>query len=143
MRRSAPLLAGVLAASCAGAVSAQTVLAVRTLRAGMQITAADLVVSGDPVLPGMLDDPSTAIGMEARVTLYGGRPVPLASLAPPALIERNQLITLVWRRGGLEIRADARALGRGGQGDMIRVMNLGSRSTVLAQVAAVGLAIVP
>ena len=81
--------------------------------------------------------------MEARVTLYAGRPIPLASLGPPAVVERNQLVTLIFQRGGLEIRADGRALGRGAEGDEIRIMNLGSRSTVTGTIAGPGLVSVP
>ena len=84
-----------------------------------------------------------AIGQEARVTLYAGRPIPLSGLAPPALVERNQLVTLIFRRGGLDIRADGRALGRGAAGDEIRIMNLGSRSTIFGTVAGPALVTVP
>jgi len=72
------------------------------------------------------------------VTLYAGRPIPLSALAPPALVERNQIVTLVFRRGGLEIRTEGRALGRGGEGDTIRIMNLASRNTVTGWVMGDG-----
>jgi flagellar basal body P-ring formation protein FlgA len=73
------------------------------------------------------------------VTLYAGRPIPLSALGPPALVERNQVVTLVFQRGGLEIRAEGRALGRGGEGDTIRIMNLASRNTVTGWVTGDGL----
>jgi flagellar basal body P-ring formation protein FlgA len=47
-------------------------------------------------------------------------------------------VPLVFRRGGLEIRAEGRALGRGGEGDSIRIMNLASRSTVTGWVTDSG-----
>ena len=127
----------------AAPVQAEVVLAARTLRAGTQITAADIVVSPDAAPLGAASQPDQAIGQEARVTLYAGRPIPLSGLAPPALVERNQLVTLIFRRGGLDIRADGRALGRGAAGDEIRIMNLGSRSTIFGTVAGPALVTVP
>ena len=127
----------------AAPVQAEVVLAARTLRAGTPITAADIVVSPDAAPLGAASQPDQAIGQEARVTLYAGRPIPLSGLAPPALVERNQLVTLIFRRGGLDIRADGRALGRGAAGDEIRIMNLGSRSTIFGTVAGPALVTVP
>lgn len=122
---------------------ADVVLAARTLRAGTAITASDVVLSSDRAPLGAASHPDEAIGLEARVTLYAGRPIPLASLGPPALVDRNELVTLLFRQGGLDIRAEGRALGRGAEGDEIRIMNLGSRSTVFGTVAGPGLVVVP
>jgi flagellar basal body P-ring formation protein FlgA len=123
--------------------AAQAVIATRTLRAGQPIVEADLAIGAQPLAPGLIADPAEALGMEARVTLYGGRPVPLAALQPAALIERNQLVTLVYRTGVLEIRAEGRALARGAAEAQVRVMNLASRTTVTGRVAGPGLVSVP
>lgn len=45
---------------------------------------------------------------------------------------------LSYRLGALEIRAEGRALSRGGVGDEIRVMNLSSRTTVSGRIAEDG-----
>jgi len=127
----------------AAPVQADVLVAARTLRAGVAIEAGDIVLLPDAPPPGAATHPDEVIGQEARVTLYAGRAIPLASLSPPALVERNQLVTLVFQRNGLEIRADGRALGRGAEGAEVRVMNLGSRSTVTGTVAAPGLVSVP
>jgi len=120
-------------------VLADVLVTTRTLRAGVQITADDLsLIRGNPPY-GAATDPGDVIGMEARVTLYAGRAIPLGSLTEPALVERNQLVSVIFHHGGLEIRADGRALGRGGAGETIRIMNLASRSTVSGQVAGPGL----
>jgi flagella basal body P-ring formation protein FlgA len=57
-----------------------------------------------------------------------------ADLGPPALVDRNQIVALDFRAGGLSIRAEGRALARGGAGDVIRVMNLASRTTVSGRI---------
>jgi len=118
---------------------ADVLVSARTLRAGTQITADDLSMLRGTPPHGAARAPSEVIGMEARVTLYAGRPIPLGSLTEPALVERNQLVSLVFLHGGLEIRADGRALGRGGAGETIRIMNLASRSTISGRVAGPGI----
>jgi flagella basal body P-ring formation protein FlgA len=101
-------------------VFAETLVANRTIRAETILAPSDLVVI-EREIPGMLRSKEEAIGMETRVALYSG---------PPAIIDRNQIVTLRYQRGGLVIATDARALSRAGVGDVVRVMNLASRSTV-------------
>ncbi|HAW49029.1 MAG TPA: flagella basal body P-ring formation protein FlgA, partial [Roseovarius sp.] len=78
------------------------------------------------------------IGQEARVALYEGRPVRPGDVGPPAVIERNQVVPLIYLRGGLEIMTEGRSLDRAGIGDHVRVMNLASRATVSGRVTASG-----
>ncbi len=114
-------------------VIAETIVAARTLRSRAILSASDIVVQ-EGNIPGALTDPAEAIGKEARVVLYAGRPIRAADIGPPAIIERNQVVTLFYRKGGLQISAEGRALARGGIGDKIRVMNLASRITVTGEV---------
>lgn len=108
---------------------AETLVAVRTIRAQAILSARDLAVI-DKSIPGTLADADEAIGMETRVVLYSGRPIRIGDIGPPAIVERNQIVTLLYRRSGLIIAVEARALGRAGVGDSLRVMNLASRTTV-------------
>ncbi|WP_045388747.1 flagellar basal body P-ring formation chaperone FlgA [Falsirhodobacter sp. alg1] len=124
-----------------GFAIADTVVATRTLRAESVIGPADVtMVAGD--VAGSLDDSLLAVGMETRVTLYAGRPVLAADLGAPAIIDRNQLVALSYRNGALMIVTEGRALGRGGVGDVIRVMNLQSRATVTGRIAEDGQVVV-
>lgn len=120
------------AALCAAAgapVAADTVVPVRTLRAQTILTAADLVVS--PVnVAGAATRIEDVVGQEARTALYAGRPVRLQDVGPPALVDRNQIITLIYTTSGLQIMAEGRSLSRAGVGDAVRVMNMSSRTTV-------------
>ncbi len=113
----------------AGPVQADVVLAARTLRPQTIVTAQDLVVKHGNV-PGAITDPSPLIGQETRVAIYAGRPLRPGDVGPPALIDRNQIVPLLFTRGGLSIQAEGRSLARGGAGDRIRIMNLDSRTTV-------------
>lgn len=54
--------------------------------------------------------------------------------AHAAIIERNDLVTLIFRQGVLTIAAEGRALGRGAAGEAVRVMNLSSRTTVTGRI---------
>ena len=116
---------------------ADTVLAARTIRPGTVITARDLITKPGNIA-GMASKPEQVIGAEARVSLYAGRPIPLADTGPPALVERNQIVALVFQRNGLKISAEGRSLSRAGVGDVVRVMNLSSRTTVSGKVMSDG-----
>jgi len=78
------------------------------------------------------------IGMEARVTLYPGRPLRHGDLGPAAAVERNQIVEIHFRRGALSIRTEGRSLERAPIGSIIRVMNLSSRSIITGRVSAAG-----
>ena len=116
---------------------ADTVQVVRAIRGQTLLTAADLaVVAGD--VPGAIATIDEAVGKEAKVTLYPGRPILLAQLGAPALVERNALVRMNYVRGPLRIVTDGRALDRAGAGEPVRVMNLTSRQTVTGVVAPDG-----
>jgi flagellar basal body P-ring formation protein FlgA len=121
----------------ASPVMAESVIATRTIRAQTVIGPDDLtlVAAG---LPGAVSDTATAIGLEARVAIYAGRPVRLADLGPPTLVQRNQVVALVYLAGGLAISTEGRALARGSEGDVIRVINLASRTTVSGRIGLNG-----
>lgn len=135
------LLLGLLVGGPAWSQTAETLpqalVATRTIRANTILAPEDLTHKAMD-LPGTLIDPAEAIGLEARVTLYAGRPIHAADLMPPALVDRNQIITLTYETGGLTILTEGRALARGGDGEVIRVMNLTSRTTVFGRVASDG-----
>ncbi|SEC71683.1 flagellar basal body P-ring formation chaperone FlgA [Rhodobacter sp. 24-YEA-8] len=125
----------------AGTARAESLVAARNLPAQTIIAPGDLmqVVTS---ISGALTLPAEAVGQETRVAIYAGRPVRPGDIGPPALIERNSIVALEYRAGGLVIRAEGRALARGGAGEMIRVMNLASKTTVSGRIGADGLILV-
>lgn len=116
---------------------AESLIATRIVRAQTLLSAADVTLVAAEI-PGALTDPADVLGLEARVTLYPGRAVRAGDIGPPTLVERNQLVTLIYNFGGLGITTEGRALARGGLGDVIQVMNLSSRNVLMAQVAQDG-----
>ncbi|MBZ8117539.1 flagellar basal body P-ring formation protein FlgA [Roseovarius sp. LXJ103] len=117
----------------AGPTMAETVLAARTIRAQSLITPQDLVVKDIDVL-GAFSAPADIVGQEARVALYAGRPIRHGDIGPPALVERNQIISLIYDQSGLSITTEGRSLSRAGPGEYVRVMNMTSRITVSGRV---------
>jgi flagella basal body P-ring formation protein FlgA len=122
-----------------GLAQAETVVAARTIRAQQILAPEDIrLVAGE----GAVANPADVIGLEARRTLYAGRPVSFDDLGPPAIVDRNEIVPLAYSRGGLQILSEGRALARGGVGEVIRVMNLASRTTIQGRITAEGLVIV-
>lgn len=121
----------------APAVAAETLVAARTIRAQTAIEPGDLAF-GTEAVPGALADPAQAIGMEARAVIYAGRPIRPGDLAPAAVVERNAVVPIAFRRGPLTILAEGRVLTRGAAGEVVRVMNLASRTTVQGVITPAG-----
>lgn len=119
------------------AAQGESVIAARNIRPETVLTAADITVVSETI-PGAADHPDLALGMEARVAIYAGRPVRVEDLGAPALVERNQIVALHFSVGALSITAEGRVLDRGGFGDVVRVMNLSSKTTVTGVVQADG-----
>jgi flagella basal body P-ring formation protein FlgA len=141
MTRLAFVLLGLALVSLGALARADTVIAAGTIRGQSLIMASDVALApGDT--PGALSDPAEAIGMEAAVNLYAGRPIRPGDLRPPAIVERNSLVTLRYDHGGLIVITDGRAMDRAAEGEALRVLNLSSRNTVTATAAAPGLVIV-
>ncbi len=133
--------AALLLLLCAAPAAAEVVVATRTVRAQTLIGPGDVALKpGDAA--GIAGSLEAVVGQEARVTLYAGRAVRQDAVGRPALVERNQLVTLSFRHGGLSINAEGRTLDRAGAGERVRVMNLGSRNIVVGQVAENGTIIV-
>lgn len=116
---------------------AESVVATRTIRAQTVIGPEDLaLVAAD--LPGALTDLNAALGLEAKVAIYAGKPVMPADLGKPTLVQRNQVVALIYLSGVLAISTEGRALTRGSEGDTVRVINLASRSTVTGRIGPDG-----
>lgn len=129
IRALALLLAGL-----AGPAGAGTLIATRTLPAGTVLAPEDVTLTGNIIEPDDSDRAAAAIGRQARIAIYEGREVLPANLISPTLVERNAIVTVTYASGGLSISTEGRALGRGGAGDTIRVLNLASRVTITAQI---------
>jgi len=84
---------------------------------------------------GYLSDPSQAVGQRLRRPLVSGATLSPDALAAPTIIRRGMLVTLVGRIGGLEVRAQGKAMADGGHGDRIAVENSASHRMVEGVIA--------
>jgi flagellar basal body P-ring formation protein FlgA len=119
----------ILCIFAAGPVLSESVVAARTVRAQTILTEQDLAVQPVHVV-GAYNDPALLVGLETRAALYAGRPVRPGDVGPPAIIDRNQIIVVMYATSSLTITTEGRAMGRGGVGDKVRVLNMSSRVTV-------------
>lgn len=124
-------------AATASSAQSETIVANRIIPANTVITANDIRIQPSDVGRNSVDL-DAIIGMEARVALFAGREISQADVAVPAVVERNQIIQLVFQGNGLKIKTDGRALDRASPGDIVRVMNLASRSIVTALIDQYG-----
>ncbi|MBE0454789.1 flagellar basal body P-ring formation chaperone FlgA [Roseovarius autotrophicus] len=131
MRRLVAILAVMAAPALADRVEA-----VRVIRPQEIIAPEDVILRAGPGTGAPALD--AIIGQEARVALYPGRAIRAGDFGPPASIERNQVVPLIYTHGGLRIETEGRALVRAGVGEYVRVMNLASRTTITGRVTADG-----
>ena len=119
------------------AALADSLVATRVIKAHETLVAEDVtLVAAD--IPGALTDPAQALGQEARIAIYPGRPVLAENIGPAAVVERNQIVSLSYSTGGLVIRTEGRALARGGAGEVIEVMNLASKTKITGRIGPDG-----
>ena len=98
------MLRVLLLLAMAGPAAAESLVATRTIRARTLVLPDDVVLVSTE-LPGALSDPAAAVGLEAKVAIYPGKPLHPGDLGPPTLVERNQTVTLIYLAGGLAILA--------------------------------------
>jgi len=122
---------------CPAPALADVVIATRSLPARETIAATDITVV-EAEIPGAARSAAEVVGLELRVAVPAGRPLRLDDLLRPAAVERNQIVALLYGSGGMQIRLEGRSLGRAAHGEVVRVMNLQSRSIVSGLVTGDG-----
>lgn len=103
----------------------------RTLRVGTILESGDLRVPEDSDSLGNME---AMLGLEVRRAIYAGRRIAPRDLGPPTLIRRNDVVTVTYQSGSLGLRTQGRALGAGGLGEVVEVINLDTRLKVRARV---------
>lgn len=109
------------------------VVMVRPVAPGQPLTADALRVESRDVATlgyGYFSDLQKAVGQTLRRPVAPGAVLTPDAVAAQKLIKRGALVTLLGRSGSLEVRAQGKALGDGGDGERISVENLSSRKVV-------------
>jgi flagella basal body P-ring formation protein FlgA len=102
------------------------------------VVASDVIRAGDPVTQSNIASEagpgdvlaSELFGREARRTIYAGQPVTMENTRPARLVARNQIVTIKYVNGGLEISTTGRAMGEASLNESVTVLNLQSRQLV-------------
>ncbi len=115
----------------------------RALARGDVVRASDLRLQDVPFsrtmgTPTLLEN-ADIIGQAAKRSLRAGSPLNPDDLTAPLMVERQDLVTLVYRHGALALTVRARAMDEGAEGQSIDVMNLQSDRVVRGVVAGHGL----
>ncbi len=117
---------------------ARAAVLTRAVRRG-DLIPADSIELAEVVVPidaRPLSRAEDLVGQRAARALGVGEPVERRDLEVPLLIRRGELITVEATAGSLIIRTVARAMSDGGDGEVVRLRNEGTREEYTATVAA-------
>ncbi|MBI1255756.1 MAG: flagellar basal body P-ring formation protein FlgA [Hyphomonas sp.] len=78
------------------------------------------------------------VGREVRRTVYAGQPITFENTRSARLVTRNQVVTIKFISGPLEISTSGRAMGDAALNETVSVLNLQSRQMVQGVVKADG-----
>jgi flagella basal body P-ring formation protein FlgA len=70
------------------------------------------------------------IGMTPRRMAAAGKPLKRVDIQAPQIVDRGELVTLIFSASGLSLTAQGKALQAGAKGDTIRVVNASSSKTI-------------
>ena len=132
---------GNLRLSGRAAATVEIVTLLRPLERGALIKSADVAIERRPRAEIGRDSVSgseQAIGLAARTALQAGRPLRVADLMKPELVQRNETVTLVYEVPGVKLTVRGKAAEGGAEGDVISVLNEQSKRTVQGVVVGAG-----
>jgi len=86
----------------------------------------------------VVNDPSLAVGLSARRAMASGQMLRQADLMKPELVQRNEVVTLIFEMPGIMLTSRGKALESGTEGDVISIVNAQSKRTVQGTVTGAG-----
>jgi flagella basal body P-ring formation protein FlgA len=106
---------------------------------GEVLKASDLTMTKRPKADGaFITDLRAATGLAARHQLHPGQPLHDADLMKPAVVQRNDNVTIIYEAPGLSLTLRGQAQESGALGDTISVQNVQSKRTVQGVVSGPG-----
>ena len=117
-----------------------------TISSGSALTATEIMRPGEVITQANTspaddvwqDEHAELLGREVKRVVYAGQEIKPTDTRAPRLVKRNQLVTVKYMKGPLEITLTGRALGEAGQNESVSVLNLESRQVVEGTVQAGG-----
>lgn len=107
-------------------LGASASVATEVIRAGDTVTAANISTENG----SMVSSDNPLIGREVRRTVYVGQELSLDDTRPARLVRRNQVVTVKFVSGALEITTTGRAMSEATEGDSVLILNLSSKKIV-------------
>ncbi|WP_417516991.1 flagellar basal body P-ring formation chaperone FlgA [Minwuia sp.] len=99
-------------------------------------------VRADRVRRQTIQDIGELIGMAPKRNIALNRPIRQNDLRRPVMVGKGDIVTMLFRSGGMTLTASGRAIEDGGRNAIIRVINERSRMTVEGRIDAPGRVIV-
>lgn len=118
------------------------VVAAHPLSRGAILQPGDLdlrITNSDRLYADYLTRLDQAVGKRLRRNIGGGTTINNGMLLTPKAVKYGNLVTLVTRAGGLEVRMKGKAVGQGGIGERVAVQNLSSKRKVEGIIRSAGL----
>lgn len=132
---------GLLRLSGRAVATVETVMVIRSIDRGAVLKASDLTIERRPraeVGRDAVVGIERAVGMAARNIIRPGQPLRDADLTRPEIVQRGQMVTLVFEAPGLTLTLRGKATESGAEGDTVAVLNEQSKRTVQGVVAGPG-----
>lgn len=116
-----------------GLLDSSAIIATDVIRSGDIITQSNAKIEGEasPADQAMF-------GREVRRTVYAGQTIAERNTTAPRLVKRNQIVSVRYVRGPLQISITGRALGAGSAGETVQIMNAQSRTVITGTVTQEG-----
>ena len=96
------------------------------IRAGDTVTAANISTETG----ALVDTDNPLLGREVRRTVCVGQELSMDDTRPARLVRRNQLVTVKFVSGALEITTTGRAMGEATEDEAVAILNLNSKKIV-------------
>lgn len=93
-------------------------------------------VRTDQIKSNTLIDKKQIIGMEAKKNLRKGSTIQTNEIDRPLLVNRNQLVSIVFNTPSMNLTAKGQAKESGSEGDLIKVVNTRSNKTIQARITS-------
>lgn len=138
----APLAAALLLGLPAAQPAAREVWhAARPLLPGDILRAQDVeAMAPRREIAGLIDAGRALVGLEVRRRVRAGVPLAERDVGEPSAVRPTQMIRVFWKRAGVTLELEGRAMEAGALGEEIRVHNPQSGRTIRAMVVAEGTA---
>jgi flagella basal body P-ring formation protein FlgA len=124
-----------------GVADMRIVVPSHSIPRGTTISDSDLsyqTVAPDSVQAGIVTSMNDLDGMETRRTLRAGEPVRPDDVRKPILVTKGSTVTIIFNAPGITLTAVGKAMGEGGMGETVTVLNPISYRQITCTVSGAG-----